>query len=645
MPTVAARLRLRELPSVGVSVEGVGAAELLEAMEEDRRRELAPEREGGPQPPEDGTPAEAVLKTLGGALREHSLLWLHADGAAGTAHSLTPSQLRRIYLLLHEAAYPGTELVPCEEKGAAKQAPPPPGGAERRNLRGIVFPDHAESAVLGFAESVDDYHGLYGTLHPRSWWERASGELHHDGAFSARSRSVPRAVMMCDAARAPGTRAHAHAEHLAPPRAAARAGADAGPDDSRPGGRYCEESAIAQPAAATVRSSSETGETLECPAASTLFYLTRRAMLDGGAPPGLAERARRVRCVYTEGFGRVRQGQYPRMSPSYLTALEPPLGPKEDREHKSITEFGYGAGETHWLAADTFADCCEKDEQEMERDVFRHSLVQRDEDGRECVVVTWTCLNCLEELDDAGAWRQLEYEDARTLIEGLLGRASAPPHLLAVDWAPGDCVIFDNLCVQHSVTPTDAYAFAPNRRLMVRTAVEPRRLVLRTLPAVRPLPSGCGARVEGLGAADVLEAMELEERDGGGAVTAILTEGLRAHGMLWFRGSERPGRRSLSPAEIQGLYERIHKSRYPEYDFAAMKEDEGTREEEARQPRATLPSPLALTPAARAADAGAVDGDNAGDAAFKSKDGNISRSKVSRPTERAGSPPPARRAA
>ena len=342
-----------------------------------------------------------------------------------------------------------------------------------------------------------------------------------------------------------------------------------------------------------MRSSSETGETLECPAASTLFYLTRRAMLDGGAPPGLAERARRVRCVYTEGFGRVRQGQYPRMSPSYLTALEPPLGPKEDREHTSITEFGYGAGETHWLAADTFADCCEKDEQEMERDVFRHSLVQRDEDGRECVVVTWTCLNCLEELDDGGAWRQLEYEDARTLVEGLLGRASAPPHLLAVDWAPGDCVIFDNLCVQHSVTPTDAYAFAPNRRLMVRTAVEPRRLVLRTLPAVRPLPSGCGARVEGLGAADVLEAMELEERDGGGAVTAILTEGLRAHGMLWFRGSERPGRRSLSPAEIQGLYERIHKSRYPEYDFAAMKEDEGTREEEARQPRATLPAAVA----------------------------------------------------
>ena len=222
MPTVAARLRLRELPSVGVSVEGVGAAELLEAMEEDRRRELAPEREGGPQPPEDGTPAEAVLKTLGGALREHSLLWLHADGAAGTAHSLTPSQLRRIYLLLHEAAYPGTELVPCEEKGAAKQAPPPPGGAERRNLRGIVFPDHAESAVLGFAESVDDYHGLYGTLHPRSWWERASGELHHDGAFSARSRSVPRAVMMCDAARAPGARARARRAPRATPCRGAR---------------------------------------------------------------------------------------------------------------------------------------------------------------------------------------------------------------------------------------------------------------------------------------------------------------------------------------------------------------------------------------------------------------------------------------
>lgn len=125
------------------------------------------------------------------------------------------------------------------------------------------------------------------------------------------------------------------------------------------------------------------------------------------------------------------------------------------------------------------------------------------------------------------------------------------------------------------------------------------RLLLNVLPHVRPLPNGCGATVEGMGAADILDAMETEETYGGGAVRGILVDGLREHGMLWMRGSRRAGKRSLSPSQLRAMYELLHKARFPKYEFAEMKEDEG-----------------------------AVDGDNAADAAFKSKDGNISRTKI-----------------
>ena len=432
------RLRLKELPSVGVSVEGVGAAELLEIMEEDYKRELVPERDDGSAGNGDDS---NVLKMLSDALRSHSLLWFHADSeAAGTAHSLTPFQIRRINLLLHKAAYPRIELLTGDDTGdgqvdeAAGDAMAATTGAapgEPPNLRGHCFPGFPESAVLGFAE-IADYHGLSGSLSPRSWWERVSGELHHDGAFSARCSSVPQLVSM-----------------------------------------YCEESTIQHPKGSTTMRCWDSGEELVCPAASTLFYLTGRALAQPGAEETIG-RARRMRCVYRDGFGRVRQGQYPRMSASYLTALEPPRGPKEDREHTSITEFATKT-KTHWLAADTFSDCAKKDIDQMERDIFRHSLVQRDDDGRESIVITWTCLDCLEELDERGEWQALEYEDARLFIERLLSPAAKPPHILVVDWKPGDLVLWNNLSIQHSVTPTDVYAFAPNRRLIVRTAFEPVR--------------------------------------------------------------------------------------------------------------------------------------------------------------------------
>ena len=42
----------------------------------------------------------------------------------------------------------------------------------------------------------------------------------------------------------------------------------------------------------------------------------------------------------------------------------------------------------------------------------------------------------------------------------------------------GDVVLWANLETQHSVTPTDAYAVGGMRRLMTRTAMQPRGVVM-----------------------------------------------------------------------------------------------------------------------------------------------------------------------
>ena len=51
---------------------------------------------------------------------------------------------------------------------------------------------------------------------------------------------------------------------------------------------------------------------------------------------------------------------------------------------------------------------------------------------------------------------------------------------MALEWQPGDLVLFDNLGTMHSVTPTHGsdgmpgYASVPGeRRLMTRTAMQP----------------------------------------------------------------------------------------------------------------------------------------------------------------------------
>ena len=77
-----------------------------------------------------------------------------------------------------------------------------------------------------------------------------------------------------------------------------------------------------------------------------------------------------------------------------------------------------------------------------------------------------------------GPPRVLGWSEGMDLIEALLAPAATPPHLLALDWQPGDLILFDNRVLQHSVTPTHAcgdsrcYASLGERRLLTRTALQ-----------------------------------------------------------------------------------------------------------------------------------------------------------------------------
>lgn len=348
------------------------------------------------------------LAQLAAGLRQRSLLLFR--GKPG----LSPAQLRGLYVNVHRAL--GLECtLPARKRSEAKDG----------NSYGSCFPGFPETNVLGFAEGVSDWHGVSGDLRPGAWWERASCQFHHDGGFSAASPPPPALVAM-----------------------------------------YCEE--------APVRGGSllrwPCGAQLAYASGATLFYSTRLALQL--APPALAARARAMTCCYRRGFGQVKEGVYPVMSPTWLTpATSDGAVPQGDTGHRSITEFesleglAFGdAGPPHAGGAAAL----------YEGGAFRHSLVQTDEVG-EYVMVHAVCLDCLEE-EGVGA---LAREASLAFIEELLAPAARPPHVLAVPWEPGDVLIFDNRCLQHSVTPTSrngedpGYAALGERRLMTRTAMQP----------------------------------------------------------------------------------------------------------------------------------------------------------------------------
>ncbi|MGH6621938.1 MAG: TauD/TfdA dioxygenase family protein, partial [Alphaproteobacteria bacterium] len=62
-------------------------------------------------------------------------------------------------------------------------------------------------------------------------------------------------------------------------------------------------------------------------------------------------------------------------------------------------------------------------------------------------------------------WR---FEDSRALLDELLARATAPEHIYAHAWRPGDLVIWDNRCLVHRGSGYDADKY---RRRMRQTRV------------------------------------------------------------------------------------------------------------------------------------------------------------------------------
>ena len=219
-----------------------------------------------------------VGNTLAMALKKYGLVMMHNDGVA-----LDPEQLRTLYTRIHEARHPDVVLHREEDEEAEEKEEDEKEPKPENNIRGRTFPGFSETSILGFASFVDA-HGLSGKLHPRSWWEKNAGEWHHDGAFSARSPVVPALVSMsCFEAPAP------------------------------------EEADGSTVPAELVWNDNEK---LTLPPGSTLFYSTRKAL--EFATEEDAARARKMICVYKGGFDRVREGQYPKMSNTWLTALEPP---------------------------------------------------------------------------------------------------------------------------------------------------------------------------------------------------------------------------------------------------------------------------------------------------------------------------------
>ena len=244
---------------------------------------------------------------------------------------LTPAQLRKLNSDVHAARWPS---IPCAPPSKAS----PPSAAADGNLRGRHFPGYPETSVLGFAEAVEGWHGLSGRLEPSAWWERKAGQFHHDGGFSASAPSPPVLVGM-----------HCHEA----------------PTGGGGGGKP--------------------------PPGATLFLSTRRAM--DLAPAAVAARARRLRCVYREGFGRVREGEYPVMSESMLTPLRPPAE-GAGSGHRSVTEFESFEALSFGDPGSTDADAA-----------FCHRLVQLDSLGREFAVVHSVCVDRLEEVRPSRAAR------------------------------------------------------------------------------------------------------------------------------------------------------------------------------------------------------------------------------------------------
>lgn len=225
---------------------------------------------------------------------------------------------------------------------------------------------------------------------------------------------------------------------------------------------YCQEAPL-DVSGTTMSFAESQKESVSCPAGATLFFPTLLSLAD----PDLAKRALRMRCVYKESFGRVVKDKYPSMSATFLTPVSQSPIVEMRSDMKSSVDTGYRSN------TDSYADRQKQFEggAQATNEIYKHLLVQKDESGRDFIVVHTVCLDHIEERLESGEWVSLSWSKSQEFIELLLRPLSEPPNLTIIDWRPGDLLIFDNLMLQHSVSPSNTYHHGLSRRVMARTAM------------------------------------------------------------------------------------------------------------------------------------------------------------------------------
>ena len=134
-------------------------------------------------PPGFDVTSESQMRDLGAQaaplMREHNLV--HVRQAEEGVPPPPPRTIRAFYEAVHAHRFPGIEFGPPAAPARSSTAHKP---TDDGNIRGASFPGFNETHALGRSEVVEDWHGLSGSLKPRSWWEDASGQWHSDGGFS-----------------------------------------------------------------------------------------------------------------------------------------------------------------------------------------------------------------------------------------------------------------------------------------------------------------------------------------------------------------------------------------------------------------------------------------------------------------------------
>lgn len=447
------------IPALGVEVTSHSAKEIAKLAILARGAASGGEAAEGAQAEAEAQRARGFMKEVAALVQKHSLLVLRSRQEQ---ELLTPEQIGAIYKAVHEASGLRVLENPRGLMTASRNVDP------TKSISRLSFPGFPETQILGHSqEPVKDWFGLSGMLKAGdTWWERGDskespfwGTWHHDGGHGGANLPNPAFVAM-----------------------------------------YCQENP--RKGGSTVHFSPD-AKPLTYPAGATLFCSTRLAL--ELASPHLRTRARSMVSVYSRGFGRAVEGVYPVMRQSRISPVFPSaekLGP-DGQPFPGSSEAGAFLLEEEDrpipASIGRSVDAYLKQREDLERDdptalaalkrlyslnpktgekEMREALVQTDPfSGKEYVLMSTQSLHHLEE-PGKGA---LSWSESMDFLEELLGPAAQPPHVVALDWRPGDYAFWDNRCTWHIVTGTHANqetgdpgyaALEGERRLMTRTEMQ-----------------------------------------------------------------------------------------------------------------------------------------------------------------------------